>query len=108
MSSGFEGTRDAVAAVMQDEKDLRQIARDHVRAGTGLIIHATMYFFVNLGLVILWAMTGGGYPWFVWPLLGWGVGIVAHTVTYWIGPGSANEERAIEREMIRMQTRAQH
>ncbi len=93
---------------MQDDRDLREIAKEHGRAGTGLIIHATMYFIVNLGLIVLWAISGGGYPWFAWPLLFWGVGIVAHAITYWIGPGSANEQRAIEREIVRMQTGAQH
>jgi hypothetical protein len=23
-------------------------------------------------------MTGAGYPWFIFPMLGWGVGIAAH------------------------------
>jgi hypothetical protein len=97
----------AEEAAMTNEKDLRDVAREHVRAGTGLIIHATTFFIVNLALVVMWALTGHGYPWFVWLLLFWGIGVVTHAITYRIGPGSANEERAIEREVIRLQSRTQ-
>ncbi|MFO8132436.1 MAG: 2TM domain-containing protein [Thermoplasmatota archaeon] len=30
---------------------------------------------------ILKTLAGGGFPWFVFPLFGWGIGIVAHFVT---------------------------
>jgi hypothetical protein len=29
-------------------------------------------------LVAIWALTGAGYPWPVWPALGWGIGLVPH------------------------------
>lgn len=43
-----------------------------------LRIHAAVFVVVQLLLVAIWAMTGADYPWFVFPLLGWGVGLVAH------------------------------
>jgi hypothetical protein len=27
-------------------------------------------------LIVIWATTGAGYFWPIWPLLGWGVGLV--------------------------------
>jgi hypothetical protein len=33
---------------------------------------------VNLLLVVIWALTGAGYFWPMWPILGWGVGVVSH------------------------------
>lgn len=30
---------------------------------------------VNLVLVAVWALSGGGYFWPVWPILGWGLGL---------------------------------
>jgi hypothetical protein len=27
---------------------------------------------------LVWATAGDSYPWFVYPLLGWGVGLAAH------------------------------
>ena len=29
-------------------------------------------------LVAIWALTGMGYFWPIWPALGWGIGIVSH------------------------------
>ncbi len=36
------------------------------------------YVGVNLVLVAVWALTGAGYFWPIWPILGWGVGIACH------------------------------
>jgi nitroreductase len=41
--------------------------RDHLRA----------YIAVNAMLVAIWALTGGGYFWPIWPILGWGAGVLA-------------------------------
>ncbi len=41
--------------------------RDHLRA----------YVAVNLLLVAIWALTGAGYFWPIWPILGWGIGVIA-------------------------------
>jgi hypothetical protein len=40
--------------------------------------HLHAYVAVNALLVAIWALSGFGYPWFVWPLLGWGIGLVSH------------------------------
>ncbi len=40
--------------------------------------HATAFVLVNLILVAIWAASGAGYFWPVWPLLGWGIGLVKH------------------------------
>lgn len=53
-----------------------------------LRIHTAVFVVVQLLLIAIWAMTGAGYPWFVFALLGWGVGLVAHaavaTESRWI------------------------
>jgi hypothetical protein len=45
-------------------------------------IHATVFVSVQLLIVtiwvLVWATTGHHYPWFIFPLLGWGVGLAAH------------------------------
>ncbi len=45
-------------------------------------IHATVFVAVQLLLVAIWALvwatSGAHYPWFIFPLLGWGVGVAAH------------------------------
>ncbi len=34
------------------------------------------YLAVNLFLVVIWAVGGFGYFWPIWPILGWGLGVV--------------------------------
>jgi ABC-type phosphate transport system auxiliary subunit len=41
--------------------------------------HVRAYLLVSLGLVALWALSGAGYFWPVWPIMGWGIGVVSHT-----------------------------
>ena len=41
-------------------------------------IHLTIYLLVNVLLIGIWAASGGGYFWPVWPILGWGVFVALH------------------------------
>ena len=43
--------------------------------------HLASYLGVNAFLIGIWWMTGSRYPWFIWPLLGWGIGIFSHWLT---------------------------
>jgi Domain of unknown function (DUF1707)/2TM domain len=36
------------------------------------------YLAVIALLWLIWLLTGAGYPWPVWPMLGWGVGVAGH------------------------------
>ena len=40
--------------------------------------HVAVYLRVMLLLVVIWALTGAGYFWPVWPMLGWGIGVLMH------------------------------
>jgi hypothetical protein len=91
-----------VEGVMND--DIEELAKKRVQARSGFFIHAAMYAVMNLGMFSIWWMTGRGYPWFMWPLLGWGIGLLGHAAGIAFGPGSKIEQRAIEREMQRLRT----
>ena len=39
--------------------------------------HVRAYVSVSVMLVAIWALTGAGYFWPIWPILGWGIGVVA-------------------------------
>jgi hypothetical protein len=88
------------------ETELEEVARKRVQARAGLFVHLTMYLAVNTGLVLIWLITGRGYPWFVWPMLGWGIGIVGHLLALAVGPGSTVERHAIDKELRRLRARA--
>jgi hypothetical protein len=62
----------------------RQRLRDRWSRGQRLAfrIHATVFVAVQLTLIaiwgVIWATAGNSYPWFVYPLAGWGIGLAAH------------------------------
>jgi Domain of unknown function (DUF1707)/2TM domain len=41
--------------------------------------HVRAYVGVSVMLVVIWALTGADYFWPIWPILGWGIGVVADT-----------------------------
>lgn len=81
---------------MTDEQ--RQSAIQRIRAKREFWVHFAVYVAVNAFLVLIWAMTSAEYFWPIWPILGWGIGLVAHAVSAYRGPSEISEAQ-IEREM---------
>jgi hypothetical protein len=50
----------------------------------GVAYHATAYVSANLFLIFAWAniwyLTNFGYPWFLYPLLGWLIALIIHAI----------------------------
>src|SRR5687768_4273436 len=65
---------------MRDTSGMAPPRRDRSRHGleTSLRIHVAVYVVVNVMLVGIWAVSGGGYFWPIWPLLGWGAAVGCH------------------------------
>jgi hypothetical protein len=40
--------------------------------------HAMTYLAIIALLWLIWLVTGAGYPWPIWPMLGWGIGVFGH------------------------------
>lgn len=75
-----------------DDAFERAASRERTEARRlGFRIHLWVYLAVNVLLVATWALTGGSFPWFIFPLLGWGIGVVAHYAA--IRPVSLSRER---------------
>ena len=64
---------------MLSEEELREETRLRAEVKVGFYVHLAVYSGVNVMLYIIWWFTGG-YPWFVFPLLGWGVELLAHSL----------------------------
>ena len=47
-------------------------------ADIGWRMHLVSYLTVIVGLWLIWVLTGAGYPWPIWPMLGWGLGLFGH------------------------------
>ena len=54
------------------------LALAHVRKIKAFYVHLTQYVAVIGLLAAVNLFTYSGYPWFLWPAFGWGIGIVAH------------------------------
>jgi len=81
------------------EREARQILKRRA-----FYLHAAVYVAVQVALVGIWALAGGGYPWFVFPILGWGIGLVAHGAAAFLL--SHPDDIVLEREQRRAAERS--
>jgi hypothetical protein len=84
----------------QDQETLRKEATTRVRKRRDFGAHVVVYVVVNAMLIGIWAMTGQGYFWPAWVLLGWGVGLILNFWDVYIRRPVT--EADVEREMQRM------
>ena len=75
------------------DTQLRQLAHKRVEFRTHLVV----YIVINTSLWIIWYATGGNYPWPVWPLVGWGIGLFFHYVFDYRSSSIFSEQEEYER-----------
>jgi hypothetical protein len=79
---------------MTDQNQRREAAIRRLKAKRGFTVHAAVFVIVNILLVAIWATSGGGYFWPIWPFLGWGIGLAFHGWSvYFQGPISEDDIR---------------
>jgi hypothetical protein len=84
------------------EEQIYEEARKRVKAKKDFYTHLAAYICVNAFLIIIWAFaSGGGFPWFVFPLGGWGIGIVFHFLEVFVF-GGKSDLKAVEKEVERI------
>ncbi|HEY1285016.1 MAG TPA: 2TM domain-containing protein [Solirubrobacterales bacterium] len=88
------------AAPTSDEA-LREQAITRLKKKRDFRGHVFIYVAVNALLVVIWAVTGAGFFWPVFPILGWGVGVAANAYDVY-GRHPISEEE-IRRETERLQ-----
>jgi len=44
----------------------------------GFTVHLIVYVAVNFLLIAINLLTTPNHLWFVWPLIGWGIGVIGH------------------------------
>lgn len=88
---------------MDDQKVSRK-SRKTVNAKLGWYLHLTTYVILNSLLITINYITSPQYLWFLWIVLGWGVGLCFHAVILFMfyGPSSIKEQmlkKEMEREL---------
>jgi len=65
---------------MTEPDEQYRLARQRVHRLRGFYVHVIVYLAVNALLFAINLLTPGPL-WFYWPLLGWGIGLIAHGLT---------------------------
>lgn len=66
------------------DEELIEIAKKRIKTKRELFSHIAAYVFVNAFLIFLYGFTNNfdytadSYPWFLWVLAGWGLGLLFH------------------------------
>lgn len=103
MAEDLQHQPDVVATgSFRDEEELRALAHKRLKDKRDFQGHLIAYITVNALLVGIWWAAGGGFFWPIFPLLGWGIGIVFHAWDV-LSPGPG--PRQIEAEMERLRRR---
>jgi len=85
-------------------EEIDALARRRASAKLGWYAHAVAFVLVNALLFALSRYAFGTRPWSVYPLLGWGLGLLLHGVSvFLLGSGSSLRERMVQREREALQ-----
>ena len=84
---------------MTEPNDKRDAAVKRVKAKRGFRIHVAIYLAVNALLVVVWALSGAGYFWPIWAMLGLVIGLAFHGWSVHLRKPISEDE--IRREMER-------
>ena len=86
------------------EEQIYEHARKRVEAKRGFFSHLTAYVIVNIILFVIWYYTSRDFPWFLFPLGGWGIGLIFHFLGVFVFD-TMGSEAAIEKEAEKIRKR---
>lgn len=82
-----------------------QTAKQTAKLRVEFRIHLISYIAVNTFLAIINLSLTPDYLWVVWPLLGWGIGIIMHGLQVHYSTQSSFKERMIQKEMNKLKNK---
>jgi fatty acid desaturase len=102
-----EGKTKVVQETKKDEIDAKRLeqARKVAKNKISFIRHAITYLIVMAVLAAINNVTFGGYQWWLWPALGWGIGLAFHFAESFVFSGmnmKRLEEELTRKELERM------
>jgi hypothetical protein len=86
-----------------ESDDVRGMARARLVKRREFTAHLAAYVLGNAFLVAIWAFTGAGFFWPVFPILGWGIGVFFHG---WDTFSTPLSEDRIDQEVERLRRSA--
>jgi hypothetical protein len=87
----------------EEGDDVRAQARKRLEKRRDFSAHVAAYVVINAVLIGIWAISGAGYFWPAWVLLGWGIGLAlnAWDVFFRREITEADVDREVERRHAR-------
>ena len=87
--------------IPDSEQELRKLAVSRLKKKRDFSTHVVIYVIVNAMLVGIWAVTGAGFFWPIFPILGWGIGVGANAWDVYGRKPITEEEVRRETERLR-------
>ena len=70
------------------DKQLHELAHKRVDFRRHLVVYC-----IIIGMLwLIWYLTGNGYPWPLWPMGGWAIGLIFHYMFEYRNPKFLSEE----------------
>ena len=88
-------------AKQMTEEQIYNEASNRVRARKRFYSGLATYLIVNAVLVLIWALSGQGNMWFLWPLGIWGIFVLGDYLRIFVF-GKGSDQQAIEKEVEKM------
>jgi hypothetical protein len=90
------------AEVSMREQELRERAIKRLKKRRDFHGHVLIYLLVNAFLVVIWAVVSpGSFFWPIFPMVGWGIGVVMNAWDVYFAEEIGEED--IHREMERLE-----
>jgi hypothetical protein len=89
-------------ATTAPDLELRERAKLQIQRKREFQAHAMAYVLVNAFFIAIWAVTGSALFWPIFPMVGWGIGVVFHAWDVYRRPPT---EARIQREIERLRER---
>lgn len=86
---------------VQNVDEIRRRAIERLKKKRDFRAHVLAYVMVNALLIVIWAVTGAGFFWPVFPMLGWGIGVVFNAWDAFGRPTPTEEQIQKEIESLR-------
>ena len=87
---------------MADTNENFELARKIAQRKVGFIRHAVTYLIVMAALALINNLTWGGYQWWLWAALGWGIGVTSHFLSAFLYQSGSLVDRVAKRELEKM------
>ncbi len=85
--------------MVQTDEERRELAVKQLKKKREFSADLFAYVVVNAFIVGIWAVTGSGFFWPIFPILAWGMGLIFHAWDVYQRPPT---EEQIRREMDRL------